>query len=215
MCHTCSKIASECTCIPNKKAFAQPRIPSLFFYHPDTSLTESKVIYTIKHKDNKDHFNFLSIELAKKLDGMLSELDISAEECIFTYISRTRKAIIKNGFDQGERLCRALSAKMGTVCLPLLSREGGREQKKLSRHERKKNAKSTIYLNKSMRGFGREYRKVDLEEVIRGKIIVIVEDVITTGATVERAIKCLKDGGAKSVLVCAIARSEISSEKKK
>ena len=213
MCHTCSKVASACTCMPIKKTFAQPTIPSLLFYHPDTTKAESKVIYSLKHKDNSDLFDFLAIELYPKLDGLLDELEIHARECIFTYIPRTKRAIIKNGFDQGEKLCRRMADRAGAAYLPLLSRKGGKEQKRLSHMQRKNNVEKAIFPNTAMRGFGKKFRRLKLSEIIDGKTIIIVEDIITTGATVQRAIKCLKDTGAKNILVCAVARSEISTDK--
>ena len=213
MCHSCSKVSSECTCMPIKKTFAQPTIPSLLFYHPDTSRAESKVIYTLKHKDSRDLFDFLTVELYPKLHELLNELEIDEKECIFTYIPRTRKAIIKNGFDQGEKLCRRMSEMAGAPFLPLISRKGGKEQKRLSRSQRKKNAEKAIFPNTSMQGFGKRFRREQLSEIISGKTVVIIEDIITTGATVQRAIKCLKDIGVKNVLVCAVARSEISTDK--
>ena len=213
MCHTCSKVASACTCMPIKKTFAQPTIPSLLFYHPDTSRAESKVIYTLKHKDSKDLFDFLAVELYPKLEELLCELEIDTKNCVFTHIPRTRKAIIKNGFDQGEKLCRRMADMADVAFLPLLSREGGKEQKRLSRKLRKKNAEKAIYPNTSMRGFPREFCNKKLPEIINGKTVIIIEDIITTGATVQRAIKCLKDIGVKNVIVCAVARSEISTDK--
>ncbi len=213
MCHTCSKVASACTCMPLKKTFTQPTIPSLFFYHPDASRAESKVIYSLKHKDSRDLFDFLTAELYPKLDDLLSELEIDAKECIFTYVPRTRKAIVNNGFDQGQRLCKRMASRAGAVSHPLLSREGGKEQKKLAHKQRKKNVGNAIYPNTSMRGFARRYRKKKLAEILSGKTVIIIEDIITTGATVQRAIKCLKDSGAKTVIVCAVARSEIATDK--
>ena len=215
MCHTCSKVASACTCMPLKKTFTQPYIPSLFFYRPDTTRAESKVVYSIKHKDNRDLFDFITVELYPKLDELFCELDINAQECIFTYIPRTKKALVQNGFDQGEILCKRMASTANAVCLPLLLRKGGKEQKRLSRIQRVKNVEKAIHINKSLRGFKKEYRQHKIEEILSGKTVVIVEDIITTGATVQRAIKCLKDAGAKNVLVCAVARSEISTEKKK
>ena len=214
MCHTCSKVASACTSMPLKKTFAQPTIPSLLFYHPDASRAESKVIYTLKHKDNRDLFDFLAAELYPKLDDLLSELEFDVKDCILTCVPRTKKAIIKNGFDQGERLCKRMAKKADAVCLPLLTREGGKEQKRLSRNQRKKNAEKAVYANTSMKGFVGEFPQKSYGEILAGKTVIIIEDIITTGATVQRAIKCLKDNGAKNVLVCAVARSEIATDKK-
>ena len=215
MCHTCSSVAAKCSCMPRKKTFTQPNIPSLFFYHPDTEKTESKVIYSLKHKRNKDLFEFISEELSPKIRELVEELEIDCRECIMTYIPRTKRALIENGFDQGELLCRSTAERLGIPYANLFVREGGVEQKKLSRIARKKNADRAIFANtelKRVKGF--DYAQ-NIVELIEDKTVIIIEDVITTGATVERAIKCLKSLGARSVLVCAVARSEISTDNKK
>lgn len=215
MCHICSNTAAECSCMPRKKTFTQPYIPSLFFYHPDTEKTESKVIYSLKHKRNTDLFEFISLELFQKIEALIAELEIDSCECIVTYIPRTRRALVKNGFDQGELLCRSVAARLGIPHANLFVREGGAEQKKLSRAARKRNADRAIYANtelKRVKGF--DYAK-NIGELIGDKTVIIIEDVITTGATVERAIRCLKNAGAGRVLVCAVARSEISTDEKK
>ncbi len=215
MCHNCSKVASECTCMPRKKTFIQPSIPSLFFYHPDTSRAESKVIYTLKHKNYLDLFDYISVELCPKLETLLDELEISIGDCILTYIPRTKKALIKNGFDQGEVLCRRMSRRLGAPYAPLLTREGGKEQKSLSKQERKKNADKAIYANTELKGAKYIANAFSPGELLSDKTVILIEDVITTGATVERAIRCLRTAGAQRVLVCAVARSEISTDKKK
>ncbi len=215
MCHTCSGVAADCTCMPRKKTFVQPSIPSLFFYHPDTSRSESKVIYTLKHKNNAELFKYISAELCPKLESLLSELEISLDDCILTYIPRTRKAQIKNGFDQGEILCRTMSRDLCAAYAPLLVREGGVEQKRLSKYERNQNANKAIFANTELKGVRIQKEGKTISELLYKKTVIIVEDVITTGATVARAIKCLRDAGAESVLVCAVARSEISTDKKK
>ena len=215
MCHTCSSVASDCTCMPKKKTFVQPSIPSLFFYHPDTSRAESKVIYTLKHKNHIELFEYISAELCPKLESLLSELEISLDDCILTYIPRTRKAQIKNGFDQGEILCRTMSRNLCAAYAPLLVREGGVEQKRLSKYERNQNANKAIFANTELKGVRIQKDGKTISELLYKKTVIIVEDVITTGATVARAIKCLRDAGAESVLVCAVARSEISTDKKK
>lgn len=214
MCHNCSKAAGECSCMPLKKTFVQPSIPSLFFYRPDQNLTESKVIYTLKHKNWRDLFDFLSAELCPKIEELLDTLSLKADDCILTHIPRTRRAIIKNGFDQGEKLCLAISKRLGIAYAPLLIREGGKEQKRLSKRERRQNSKRAIYANTELNGVKNNKKYKSMEDLLQNKTVIIIEDLITTGATVERAIKCLRAQGAKTVLVCALARSELFYEKK-
>lgn len=215
MCHTCSRVAGECSCMPLKKTFVQPYIPSLFFYHPDQSKTESKIIYTLKHKNTRDLFEYISAELCPKVEELLGLLAISADGCVLTHVPRTKRSIVKNGFDQGELLCRAMSRRLGIACAPLLIREGGKEQKRLSRQERKQNSKRAIFANTELKGIKGGEKFKCLEEFLENKTVIIVEDLITTGATVDRAIKCLKERGAKAVLVCAVGRSELASQTKK
>ena len=214
MCHTCYKPAGKCSCMPLKNTFAQPSIPSVFFYHPDEKHAESKVIYYLKHKKNKDLFNFLALELEPSLIETLDILDISVCDCIFTYIPRTKSALKENGFDQGKYLAKHLCKTVGGQCmLPLLIREGGKEQKRLSKSERKSNVESAIFANSSMRGFGSKKNADGLNALLSGKTVILVDDIITTGASLSRAIKVLRKCGAKNVIVCAVARSEISKNK--
>ena len=200
--------------MPLKKVFSQPSIPSLFFYHPDQSRTESKVIYTLKHHNSLDLFRFISAELCPKLIELIELLEIDKNSCVLTHVPRTKKALIENGFDQGEALCRVMSADLGMAYAPLLVREGGSEQKRLSRKDRKLNAEKAIFANTELKGVRTAGYAKSIGEYLENKTVIIVEDLITTGATLERAIKCLKSCGAKNVLVCAVARSEISSDKK-
>ena len=216
MCHTCYKNAGKCSCMPLKNTFVQPTIPSVFFYHPDVNRVESKVIYSLKHKKNRDLFAFIAEELAPSLEELLDELEIPAENCIFTYIPRTKKALKENGFDQGKHLAKMLCERVGGLCaLPLLVREGGSEQKRLSKRERKKNVDSAIFANTSMSGFGRFKTRDGLSSLLSGKTVILTDDIITTGASLSRAIKVLRHAGAKTVIVCAAARSEISHDSAK
>ena len=212
MCHTCGKVAGECTCMPLKNTFTQPTIPSLFFYHPDDKGLASRAIYTFKRKRYVDLCEFFAAELAPKLEEMLSLLEIEPSECIFTYIPRTNKALCKHGFDQGELLAKSLCKSVGGYCtMPLLKRISGKEQKKLSHKEREKNASASIFANESRSAFFG--RANSLDELFCGKAVVLVDDVITTGASLKRGISELKRVGAKTVLVATIARCEIKKKK--
>ena len=200
--------------MPLKNTFTQPSIPSLFFYHPDDNGVASKAIYTFKRKKYVDLCEFFAEELSVKIAELLSLLEISVEDCIFTYIPRTNKALCKYGFDQGEILAKSLCKRLGGNCtLPLLVRKRGKEQKKLSHTERKKNATKSILARTKIRHFGK--RTTSLRELLSGKTVILVDDVITTGASLGRGISELKRVGAKTVLVATIARCELKKKTEK
>lgn len=212
LCHNCGKVAGECSCMPQKNIFTQPNIPSLFFYHPSDRGVAARMLYTLKHKRYVDLCEFLTAELSPKLTELLNLLEIDPKDCIFTYIPRTNKALQRHGFDQSELLAKSLCDKIGGNCtLKLLNRRSGKEQKKLSRKERKKNASASLFANESkmlLRG-----RADNLAELFSGKTVVLVDDVITTGASLKRGIKELKRVGARTVLTATIARCEIKKKK--
>lgn len=214
MCHTCGNVAGDCTCMPLKNTFTQPTIPSLFFYHPDDKGVPSRTIYTFKRKKYVDLCDFLTEKLSVKVEELLSLLEISPEACIFTHIPRTDKALCKYGFDQGELLAKSLCKRLGGNCtLPLLTRRRGKEQKKLSHTERKKNATKSIFAKTKIRRLGK--KTTSLRELLSGKTVILVDDVITTGASLGRGISELKRVGAKTVLVATIARCELKKKTEK
>jgi len=170
------------------------------------------MLYTFKHKKYVDLCDFFTEELSQKLSGLLSLLEIEPSDCIFTYIPRTDKALRHNGFDQSELLAKSLCAKVGgDRTLPLLKRRSGKEQKKLSHKERRKNAVLSIFANESKKIY--KGRAKDLKELFKGKTVVLIDDVITTGASLKRGIGELKRVGAKTVLVASVARCEIKKKK--
>ncbi len=200
--------------MPRKNTFMQPYIPSLFFYHTDISDAPAHAIYTLKHTKYSDLYDFISIELSMGIADLLSELEINASDCIITYIPRTAKGLRKNGFDQSELLAKMLCDRMGVyAALPLLKRRGGKEQKKLSTAERKRNAESSFSINSSLRGI--HIKGVNsIEDVIRQKTVILVDDVITSGASMAQGIKVLRGAGAKTVICAAISRCEMAKKAK-
>jgi len=67
-------------------------------------------------------------------------------------------------------------------------------QMRLNRRERQKNVKSAFGLNEKYR------------EKVKGKSVLLVDDVMTTGATIESCAKALKKSGAWRVNVLTLAR---------
>jgi len=50
------------------------------------------------------------------------------------------------------------------------------------------------------------FRLCKNKDVVKGASILIIDDVLTTGASLSSAARCLKAGGAKHVAVLVVAR---------
>ncbi len=108
------------------------------------------------------------------------------------YIPMSEKAIKERGFNQGELITNALSEEIEVpVKQVLLKVKETERQAKLSREERLKNLKGSF--------------KATSKRDIEGKTIVIVDDVLTTGATSETVAEILKKKGAKAVYLLTVA----------
>lgn len=102
-----------------------------------------------------------------------------------------RKRMEKRGYNQAELIAGALGK---TLCIPVDSRlmkrkVNTRPQKELDYRERKQNMKNAFFLKGENR-----YRR-----------ILLVDDIYTTGSTIEAAAELLKRNGAENVFFLTIA----------
>ncbi len=195
LCPECSKPAVLCGCLPELKT--GDRLAKLVFYRPEKEKVQNNVIYTMKHVDDVRIFEFVADELAVSLCGILSELNICPDECVFTWVPRRGKAIAQNGFDQGRRLADLLAKTCGVKsgAVRLFVRRGGKEQKTLGAKSRIENARKHIRI--ARRSEGR----------VKNRNVVIADDLVTTAATVSYAGELLKKAGAARIVYAAVGKS--------
>lgn len=212
-CHICSMIAEDCTCCTYSKKLSGRSVPSLAFYHPTDAGVINNVIYTMKRKRSGELLDFLAQELSGRVENLLKNESVLMSDCVLTYIPRSKSAEQKYNLDQGEELCLALSRRLGGASfLPLFIRKGGAEQKKLDVKARKENIRSTVFLNPKIK-VSDLASPLSLSEYVKGKSVIIVDDVITTGATVDYGVALLMEAGASKVFAVCVAKSEMRSKK--
>ena len=118
---------------------------------------------------------------------------------IITYVPMLKKAIKKRGYNQTELLANALSSKTGVDCALLTEKvKDTSHQVGLKRKERFENLQGSI--------------RVINRDLLKGKTVLIVDDVTTTGATAEVIAKKLKSGGAKRVYLLTVASVALIKE---
>ncbi len=101
----------------------------------------------------------------------------------------------KRGFNQAEVLAKHLSKICSIPVLNALVRvKNTASQTKLTREQRKENIENAFVLAKGM------------EDKIKKEAIILIDDVCTTGATLEECARVLKEAGAREVLALTALR---------
>lgn len=106
-----------------------------------------------------------------------------------------KRRLRKRGFNQAEEIAKYLAPSLGTPFISdcLLKIKKTPPQTKLSGKERERNLRGAFLVKQPER--------------IRNKKIFLIDDVYTTGTTMEEAAKTLLETGAKEVWGIAIARA--------
>lgn len=96
----------------------------------------------------------------------------------------------RKGWDQVELLARELERRHGVIAVRPLSRSGGAEQKALDLEGRRENLKGKFLLR---------------DNAIVPAEVVLLDDVLTTGATLSECALALKGSGARRVYALVLA----------
>lgn len=101
------------------------------------------------------------------------------------------------GYNQTEYLAKALAKRLEKRYLPrALKRIGSPvRQSSLKEEDREENVKGTF--------------KAGAKALIEGKKLLVLDDIMTTGATLKEAMKTLKESGAASVLGLSLAKTRL------
>ena len=196
VCGECNRSVSSCICGAKIGKREISPIAKCFYYKPDQEKgTHNKIIYSLKHRDDKRFSRYLAREQAMSVKSMLEKEGIDPGSCIFTFVPRRQEAINKDGFDQGERLARYTARELGVRggFKSLIVRRGGNEQKKLNVIQRQRNLEDSLRLTGRVR--------------LSGKTVCVIDDVVTSGSTMLSAENLLISGGADRVVFACVARS--------
>lgn len=183
LCKFCGCSEADCTCKKHKNEYKRIVAP---YYYRD-------VIVSAIHRFKDDEMPFLSNKLAKDMyDCVLREYS-DIEFDLITYVPLRKLKQQKRGFNQSALLAERISKLMNVPVSPLLvkTRYTGIQHHKTAA-ERKAAAFGSYDVAKKY--------KNELE----GKNILLIDDVKTTGSTLNECAKMLKIYSAKSVY-CAVA----------
>ena len=126
---------------------------------------------------------------------MVKSIDENQISCdIITWAPVSKRRMRSRGYDQSELLARELSRRLGLPFRRLLVKQKHTMPQSRTRNaaQRRENVKGA-------------YRCCDPEEA-RGKRILLVDDIVTSGSTLSECAKTLKEAGAAEISAVTVAR---------
>lgn len=118
---------------------------------------------------------------------------------IITFVPTSYERYLQRGFNHSYLLAKNIGKILKIPTVDLLTRVGFTKPfYNLSRHERQSEIKGKIKLKKGY------------ENIIKGKKVILVDDIFTTGATANECSKVLLENGVKCVFVSVLAITKLA-----
>jgi competence protein ComFC len=166
---------------------------SLFRYQ-DPFIKDS--IYELKNNKNEDSIRIFSALLFDEIYNYIYENLINInEKIIISYIPQHKSTFLYKGFNQSEELARKIvefAPKIFEIKNLL-----NKTKKNTPQHEIKSKKKRILNIKNAFKFNGKEN--------INDKLIILIDDVYTTGATLKESRRILLQSGAYKVICFTIA----------
>lgn len=172
-----------CLACANQKYFFKAARAGVVY---DTA--SKKIILPFKHADRTDFAHFI----CSVMQSAGKELFPKVQAVLPVPIHKFR--LLKRKYNQSALLAQKIADKENLLYLPdaLQKVTPTQSQGHLNRNNRRKNVRHSFAVVK--------------KELIQGKSLLLIDDVFTTGATVNECAKTLKKAGAKEVYVLTFAK---------
>jgi ComF family protein len=180
-----------------KKEYLFNHIHALGDYKKPLSL----LIKQLKYQQQLVAGELLAYLLIKSVSSRYTKQQLSAFDYLLAVPLHPKKLQLR-GFNQAQIICDRLSEQLN---IPLLENCIARNketiaQEGLSIKKRKRNLSNAFSYHKN------------IDQEISGKSILVVDDVVTTGATINSLCKLLKEKKANMITVFCISRTAIDKE---
>lgn len=168
--------------------------------HPKISYIEKCVSPLFYEKSVRDSLHRFKFEQRTGYAGiyagfMVKCIDENQISCdIISWTPVSRKRLHARGYDQSELLAREVSARTGIPCVRLLEKI-----KDTPPQSRTKNARQR---QENVKG---AYRCCNLTAA-KGRRVLLVDDIVTSGATLRECARMLNDAGAAEIQALTVAR---------
>ncbi len=142
------------------------------------------LVYTLKFGNDRGVAQFVALRLVNQFN--LADYDI------ITFIPSDGPTLRRRGYNQADLLARAVARRLGKHRTPTLLRTRHTRQVGQSRTKRFESVVDNFICNNA--------------KGVMGKRVLLVDDVLTTGATMSECARILRAAGAKQVWGLAVAK---------
>ena len=161
---------------------------------------QNRLVYRLKNGGAQRAVTFAASQLLAVTRAVLHAQEIDEGDVVLTYLPRSVRARLRTGTDQAKALAGAIARASGIPVEALIKRRllANRTQKSLTPAERKKNVKSAYVAQK----------RADC----KGKTVLLVDDLVTTGEGMAHAARLLRKMGAVRVICLCVATDVINKD---
>lgn len=159
-----------------------------------------ELIHSYKFNDRSSLAEFFAPFIIVEIEKYILEYNVNFD--LISYVPINFMKLLKRKYNQSAIQAMTISRRLGIPCRSILKKQffslkAQSNCKTIS--EREKNIKNSIYLAN--------------DTVIKNKNILLIDDVISSGSTVNEIAKILKVAGANKVVVATIARNHLDIQK--
>ena len=164
-------------------------LASVFHFEKDGTLQD--LIHHLKYSE----MTAIGVELGKELGNVLSPMLGAVSITGIVPVPLHPLKLRERGYNQSEYICRGIRATTGLPVVPnlLMRVRHTRTQTRLNTQERMENVAKAFELNSRF------------ASLVPGSTFLIVDDIITTGATSNECARVLKHHGAEKIFSGSIA----------
>lgn len=153
----------------------------------------SIVVEKLKYQQRSEYAEFIAPHLARIFFQHYAQKDCEVIVPVPLHSTRRRE----RGYNQSELLARHLAPMIGLPCFPqaLARIYATPSQTQLGRHEREENVRNAFVARR--------------KEFVEGRVVLLVDDVATTGATFNECARILRENGARAVYALCFCRATL------
>lgn len=183
-CYGCKRLTTDFSTCPACRR--QTSIKHVFV-QTEYEKTAKQLVYALKFKRARAGASVMAAVMVEALPYL------DADTLVIPVPTATKRAR-QRGYDQAELLAKTLAARQKLSYGRALNRLTQSRQVGSGRQQRREQLKTAFYVSKP--------------EILRGRKVLLVDDVVTTGATLEAAARAARRSGAKSVSAVVFASKQ-------